>query len=95
LFLMALVPTLWASWSVMSDRPPLLRGATLGFASMFAALSSLLWALTLVTALTDFAAWWVAPALVCIALAVPFAILLWLARAGRKAEQQRDFASKP
>ncbi len=93
LFLMALVPTLWAVWSVLTRRPALLRGATIGFAGLFASLGSLLWLLTLVTALTTFVAWWFSPLLICIAIAVPFALLLWLARIGRKAEQQRDLAA--
>lgn len=90
LFLMALVPTLWAVWSVLRRRPALLRGATIGFAGLFASLGSLLWLLTLITALTDFTAWWLPPLLIAVAVAVPFALLLWLARAGHKAEQQRD-----
>ncbi len=93
LFLMALVPTAWAVWSVVSQRPPLLRGATIGFAGLFASVGSLLWLLTLITARTDFVAWWLSPALIVIAVAMPFVILLWLALAGRKAEQQRDFAN--
>ena len=92
LFLMALVPTLWAAWSVFTRRPALLRGATIGFATLFASLGSLLWLLTLMTALTDFVAWWFSPLLIAVAIAVPFGILLWLARAGRKAEQRRDLA---
>jgi len=92
LFLMALVPTLWAVWSVLTRRPALLRGATIGFAGLFASLGSLLWLLTLVTTLTSFVAWWFSPLLVAVAIAVPFGILLWLARAGRNAEQQRDLA---
>jgi len=95
LFLMAVVPTTWATWSVLSRRTPLLRGATIGFAALFASLSSLLWLLTLVTVLTDFVAWWLPPALIAVAVAVPFGILLWLARAGRKAELQRDLANVP
>ena len=90
LFLLALVPTAWAVWTVLSRRPPLQRGATIGFAALFASIGSLLWLLTLVTALTDFVAWWLSPALVALAIAVPFGILLWLALAGRKAEQRRD-----
>jgi len=93
LFAMALVPTLWAAWSVLRHRAPLLRGATLGLAALFAALSSLLWLLTLVTTMTHFVAWWLPPLLICIAVAVGFGVFLWLARAGRKAEQRRDFAN--
>lgn len=92
LFLLALVPTLWAAWSVLNRRPPLLRGATIGFAALFAALGSLMWLLTLITTLTDFVAWWLPVLLICISIAAPFGILLHLARAGRKAEQQRDLA---
>jgi len=95
LFLLALVPTAWAVWSVLSRRAPLLRGATIGFAALFASLGSLLWLLTLVTALTEFVAWWLSPALIALAVAVPFGILLWLARAGRKAEQRRDLDNVP
>ena len=93
LFLLALLPTLWAAWSVLRHRAPLLRGATLGLAGLFAALSSLLWVLTLVTVLTGFVAWWLPPLLICIGIVVGFGVFLWLARAGRKAEQQRDFAN--
>ena len=96
LFLMALVPTLWAVWFMARPRPALLRGAVIGAAGFFAALgASLLWLLTLITTLTHFVAWWLPPLLICLALAVPFGIFLWLARAGRKAEQQRDFANTP
>jgi hypothetical protein len=94
LFLMALIPTLWAVWSVARLRPPMLRGAVIGFASLFAALAAFIWVLTLVS-LTGFAAWWTSPLLVFVALAAPFGIFLWLARAGRHAEQQRDFANNP
>ena len=92
-FLLALVPTVWAVWSVVTRRASLLRGATIGFAGLFASVGSLLWLLTLITALTDFVAWWLSPALVVLAVAVPFGILLWLALAGRKAEQRRDLAN--
>lgn len=92
LWAMALVPTLWAIWSHLSRRPTLLRGAVIGFAALFAALGSLLWLLTLITALTGFVAWWLPPLLIFISLAAPFGTLLWLARAGRRAEQLRDFA---
>ena len=74
-------------------RPALLRGAVIGFAAFFAALGALLWLLTLITVLTGFYAWWLPPLLIAIGFAVPFVVLLWLARAGRKAEQQRDFAN--
>lgn len=93
LFLMALLPTLWAAWLVLRGLPPLLRGGVLGLAALFAALGSLLWLLTLITVLTDFVAWRLPPLLIGIAVVAPFGILLWLARAGRKAEQQRDFAN--
>jgi len=92
LFAMALLPTVWAAWSVLTRRAPLLRGATLGLAALFATLAALIWVLTLVT-LTGFAAWWTSPLLICIALATTFGVFLWLARAGRKAEQQRDLAN--
>jgi hypothetical protein len=92
LFVMALIPTLIAVQSVMRRRPALSLGATIGLAGLFAGLGSLLWLLTLITVLTEFVAWWLPPLLICLALFVPFGILLLLARAGRKAEQQRDFA---
>ena len=78
---------------MLSRRPTLLRGATIGFAGLFASLGSLLWLLTLTTALTAFAAWWLPPVLICVAVVVPFALLLWLALTGRRAEQQRDLAN--
>lgn len=92
LFLMAFVPTAWAVRSALVRRPPLARGATIGFAGLFASLGSLLWLLTLITALTDFAAWWLPPALIALAVVVPFVLFLWLALAGREAEQQRDLS---
>jgi hypothetical protein len=94
LFVLALVPTLWAAWSVSVRQPALLRGAVIGFAGFLAALAALLWLLTLVTVLTSLVAWWLPLLLICIALAAPFGIFLGLARAGRRAEQQRDFANR-
>lgn len=95
LFLLALLPTLWAVWSALRGVPALPRGAIIGFAALFASLGSLLWLLTLITALSDFVAWWLPPLLICVSFAVAFGILLGLARAGRQGEQQRDFANKP
>ncbi len=93
LFVLAVLPTPLAVRSVLRRHPPLLRGAMIGLAGFFAALGSLLWVLTLITTLTDFVAWWLPLSLIFIALLAPFGIFLWLARAGRKAEQQRDFAN--
>jgi len=95
LFLLALVPTAWAVWSVLSRRAPLLRGATIGFAGLFASLGSLLWLLTMITTVTSFVAWWLPPTLIALSVAVPFCLLLCLALAGRRAEQQRDLANVP
>ena len=72
-----------------------LKGAgrrSVAIASVSLALSSWLGAglsgLTLLTALTSFAAWWAPVLIVILAIAIPFAMLLVLSRLGLKAEWQ-------
>ncbi|HEY5471648.1 MAG TPA: hypothetical protein VIK32_00510 [Candidatus Limnocylindrales bacterium] len=60
--------------------PAPLRGAIIGFATLFAALGRLLWLLTLATVPTDFVDWWLPPLLICFSVAAPFGVLLWPAR---------------
>jgi hypothetical protein len=90
LFVTALLPTVWAVWSVRTNRPPVLRGAVIGAATLFAALSFTIWILTLLTVFTGLAAWWVPLVLILTSLAAPLGVFVFLSRAGRRAEIECD-----
>lgn len=92
LLAIAAVPTAWACWSVARRRRPLAKGASVAAASMAATIAAAVWAQTLATALAGFSAWWAAVVMVLCTLAVPFAVLMVFARAGRSAEIRRDIA---
>jgi len=91
LFAMSLVPTLWAVWSVATHRPALSRGAVIGLAAFFSALSAGVWALTLATVLAPPVGPAMAPLSILPAFLVPLAVFVGLARSGRAADQRRDF----
>lgn len=90
LLAMAAAPAVWAAVSVARRRPPLNQGAVIALAALFAALSCSLWALTLVTEFTGYAAWWLPPLFILPAVAVPLVVLVGLSRVGRRAEMRRD-----
>lgn len=90
LFVMALLPTVWAVWSVRTSRPPVLQGAVIGAAALFSALSFTIWVLTLITVFTGFSAWWVPLVLILTSLFAPLGVFVFLSRAGRRAEIEHD-----
>ncbi len=94
LFVMALVPTTWATWSVLAHRTPLGRGASIALGCLMATLAGGLWLLTLSSAMYDFSPWWAVLVLLGIAFGATLAVLVVLARVGRAAEIRRDVAAR-
>lgn len=90
LLAVAILPTAWALWSVATRRPPLSRGAVIGFASFTSALAAGIWVLTLATVLAPPVSSAMPPLAILPGLLVPLAVFVGLARAGRLAEQRRD-----
>lgn len=91
--LMALagVPTLWALWTFLR-RMDGTRAIVSAFASLFAALAALIFATTLWWAYGEAPGWFL-PVGIIGALAVPFALLVTLARVNRREEWNRDLGS--
>lgn len=94
LFMLALLPTVYALQAVARRGSPLRRAVSVAFASLFAALSVSLWTLTLVSIFTGFSAPWFPFALIMGAVLVPAAVLVVLARIGRAAEIRSDIGRK-
>ncbi len=90
--MMALIPTLWAAWTFVTRRSKASRVLSSSFASMLAALSAGIVAVTLMwTAGQSFP--WLLPALIVVAVAVPFVMLVILARVNRREEWSKDLGA--
>lgn len=93
LFAIALLPTLWAAWSVAASRPRFQRGGSIAAASFLAAVAVGVWTLTLLTVFEVAAGWWLPIVCIFAAFPVPLVVLVVLSRAGRSAELRRDLGS--
>lgn len=85
--------TAWAAWSVARHRPPLNKGATIGFAAFLSAVAAAVWSLTLATVFGVAVSSAAMAAGLVAAVAMPLVVLTALARVGRREELRRDLRS--
>lgn len=91
---LSVLPSAIAVWSAFKRGRHVEQSAWIAGATLFSGLAAAIWVLTVVSVFTSMRGWWLSPVAIVGALCAVFLELLWMARAGRDAEQHRDMESK-